>query len=221
MSSFQRLIAIPQEEYSSMMNVQKQELNPLSQQMQNLDQQIKQGENSSDPYRQLVLQSNALDRMIHLKEQMRESVSISTPKPYLNRAKALFRNMEAFLKFNDKGEIITNDDKTIPQSRIEDLVQHAVRDRRRNMTPTGWDYFLRLLKEHNIPKSLLNRPTLDEIEGIQAPVETKVIKTESKATPSRIPVLDRSISRVKQTPAKVRTQPPRDKKPDIEFLKEY
>lgn len=34
-----------------------------------------------------------------------------------------------------------------------DLVQHAVRDRRRNLTPMGWPEFRHLLQEHNVPKS--------------------------------------------------------------------
>ena len=43
------------------------------------------------------------------------------------------------------------------------MVQHAVRDRRRNITPTGWNDFIEVLHEHNFPKSMLNRETLDEL----------------------------------------------------------
>lgn len=210
MSSFQKLIAIPQEQYAAMMNMQKQQA-PLAQHMQSLQYRLKEEENPKDPYRQLVMQSDVFGQMLNLKEQMRDSISISTPKPYVNRAQALFRNIESFVKFNDKGEIITNDDRVIPHSRIEDLIQHAVRDRRRNIMPTGWNYFIRLLQEHNVPKSLLNRATLDELDGAAASVESKAIKLEP------------SMKIVKQKNSKlpIRAQPARKVKSEVDFLAKY
>ena len=61
-----------------------------------------------------------------------------------------------FLKFNERGEILGKDNKAIENSRVEDLIQHAVRDRRRLGTPTGWENFVQTLKAHNVPRSLLN-----------------------------------------------------------------
>lgn len=221
MNSFQRLIAIPREEYASLLNSQNQQ-GSLAQHMQGLEQRFKEEENVKDPYRQLVMQSDVLDQMINLKSQMRDSLAISTPKPYLNRAKALFRNMEAFLKFNDKGEIITNEDRVIPNSRIEDLIQHAVRDRRRNMTPTGWEYFLHLLREYNVPKTLLNRNTLDEIEGNNTTSnKLETIVKAVKQSPSLIPKIKTSKGTVSPATSLPRRISSRAKKVNTKFLQDY
>lgn len=220
MSSFQRLIAIPQEQYVTMMNIQKQG-GPLAQHMQSLEHRFKEEENPKDPYRQLVMQSDVLGQMLNLKEQMRDSISISTPKPYVNRAQALFRNIEAFVKFNDKGEIITNDDRVIPHSRIEDLIQHAVRDRRRNIMPVGWKYFIRLLQEHNVPKSLLNRATLDELEGATATSdEMRNIKLEPT---EKIIKQNPTFTKRKNIKSKIPTRIPplRKVKSSVDFLAKY
>lgn len=229
MNNFQRLVAIPQEQYVTMMETQKP-LNPLAQQMQVLEQRFQQNENTKDPYRQLVMQSDTLDKMMNLKEQMRNSISISSPKPYVNRAQALFRNLEAFIKFNERGELITDDDRVIPHSRIEDLVQHAVRDRRRNMTPTGWDYFAHILKHYNVPKSLLNRETLDELEEVQTR-STNLSSPNIKQRVSRLqkpkifaPKQEEEILLIpKREPhnSRARSQPDRKAKSNISFLKEY
>ena len=160
---FQRLVAIPQEEYvnlSNLRNVQQ----PITQYFQNLQKQHHDIEQVRDPYERLIKQSEVLDQMKDVKDRIRQSLTVSTPTPYQNRAKALFQSMESFLKFNERGELIDETGKVISSSRVEDLIQHAVRDRRRNMTPMGWNQFLDLLRKHNIPKSILNRYTLDEME---------------------------------------------------------
>jgi len=160
---FQRLVAIPQEEYVSLSNLRSVQ-QPMSQYFQNLQRQSHEIEQVRDPYERLIKQSEVLDQMKEVKDRIRQSLTVSTPKPYQNRAKALFQSMESFLKFNDRGELIDDTGKVISSSRVEDLIQHAVRDRRRNMTPMGWNQFLDLLRKHNIPKSILNRYTLDEME---------------------------------------------------------
>jgi cell division protein FtsL len=174
MTSFQRLIVIPQEEYSALMNMQNLR-EPLTQHYSQLQSQYESEEKENDPYRRLVMQSSTLDQMKQVKEQMRNSLTVSTPKPYQKRAQALYQTVENFLKFNDKGEIYTDDGNVIPGSRLEDLIQHAVRDRRRNMTPTGWTEFIMLLHSHNVPKSFLNRDTLDEMDKVtRAPATVEV-----------------------------------------------
>ena len=77
-----------------------------------------------------------------------------------------------------KGEIYSDTGDLVPGSRLEDLIQHAVRDRRRNIMPKGWSEFLRILRDHNVPKFMLNRNTLDEMEEIVSP--TRVIKQEAQ-----------------------------------------
>ena len=190
---FQRMIAIPQEEYVSM-NALQHVKQPLEQQFHQLNRQFTEAEKIQDPYRRLMFQGEALDEMKELKEKMRYNVQVSTPKPYINRAKALFQNVESFLQFNEKGEMLDKNNHVFSQSRIEDLIQHAVRDRRRNMTPTGWSSFLTLLHEHNVPKSLLNRQTLDELENLGQ----QTSKTEFKKPSTILRKRSRSDMRIKK-----------------------
>ena len=174
---FQRLIAIPQEEYMQLTRVQ-QVRQPVTQQFYNLERQYNEQARIDNPYQRLMLQSETLDEMKDLKERMRQDITSSTPKPYQKRASALFQSMEPFLKFNERGEIYNASEQLIPQSRLEDLVQHAVRDRRRNLTPKGWDEFRHLLKSHNVPKFMLNRDTLEELD------KEEMIKKEVSSTPT-------------------------------------
>ena len=160
---FQRLVAIPQEEYMQLKTVQ-QARQPLTQQFYNMQKQYSEGEHITEPYKRLVHQAKALDEMKELKEKMRQDIVASTPKPYRTRAKVLFQSLEPFVRFNERGEIYGDDNQLIGHSRLEDLVQHAVRDRRRNIKPEGWTEFLRLLQKHNVPRFTLNRDTLDEIK---------------------------------------------------------
>ena len=222
MSSFQRMIAIPQEEYlalSSLQNVRE----PLAQHFQNLEKRYAVEETERDPYRRLMLQGNTLDQLKQVKSQMRNSLTVSTPKPYQSRAKALFDTLESFIKFNEKGEIYSDDGTLIPGSRLEDLIQHAVRDRRRNLTPTGWSDFLTVLHDHNVPKSILNRNTLDELEGKVTPIPTLTIKPAIKKEPTS-PSKQRKRSKIP-----TRIPPPRETKPhptafgptNLRFLKDF
>lgn len=163
MSQFQRMIAIPQEEYLQLSSVQNVK-QPLTQQFYNLESQYDKDATIGDPYKRLILQSGGLEEMKQLKDKMRHYITVSTPKPYRSRAQALLENISSFIRFNERGEIYDKENNVIENTRLEDLIQHAVRDRRRNMSPTGWPHFLSLLREHNVPKSILNRDTLDEME---------------------------------------------------------
>jgi hypothetical protein len=69
--------------------------------------------------------------------------------------------------------------------------------RRQDYVPPGWEYFLTLLKKHNIPKFALNHETLKEIDfGIKAVPPSKVpaLKTrikkeiDSNIKPSKLPL---------------------------------
>ena len=92
MNTFDRLVAIPQEEYlalTSMQNVKE----PLAQHLYNLESRYQSEANIRDPYRRLMLQSNTLDHMKQVKEHLRNSLVISTPKPYQSSANALFQTI--------------------------------------------------------------------------------------------------------------------------------
>ena len=121
------MIAIPQEEYLSMSAVQNAK-QPLTQQFYGVEKQFNDAEHIKDPYRRLYFQGEALDEMKQLKERMRDSLTVSTPKPYVNRAQSLFKSVEPFLRYNERGELIDEKNQVVANSCVEDLIQHAVRD---------------------------------------------------------------------------------------------
>ena len=221
MTHFQRMIAIPQEEYLTLSSVQNAR-QPLIQRFYNLENRYNEDENIRDPYKRLVLQSETLEEMKRMKDQMRNYLSVSIPKPYQNRAQALFRSIESFLRFNDRGEMIDKDNNIIDDSRVEDLIQHAVRDRRRNMTPAGWKQFVSLLQEHNIPKSILNRQTLDEMDNRATPNTKYVTIKKEEDDGVKAAHQSRKRKRSKSTPKYARRRPPpRQAKPKTDFLSRY
>lgn len=163
MSRFRQMVVIPQEEYVQLKSSQNTK-QPLSQLYQDTLKEYNENANIIDPYKRLITQSENLEELKSLKDQMRNYLSVVTPKPYRHRAQSLLQSIEPYVKFNDRGEILDDNNQVIENSRIDDLIQHAVRDRRRNITPRAWNYFVSILKKHNIPKTILNRNTLDEIE---------------------------------------------------------
>lgn len=193
MTSYSRMVVIPQEEYVQMTSMQ-QIRQPLTEQVYQTERDYEQNLQIKDPHRSLLLQSETIERLKGLKDQMRHYLNISTPRPYRSRAESLFQSLEPHLNVNEKGEIIKDDNSVIASSRYEDLIQHAVRDRRRNFIPTGWDYFVNLLKKHNVPKASLNRETLDELEKpMSLTPKQQVKKSPTSQKPSRIPTPKRWI----------------------------
>lgn len=221
MSSFERMIAIPQEEYLALSSLQTVR-EPLAQRFYDLENRYNSEEKERDPYRRMIMQSNTLDQIKQVKEQMRNSLAVATPKPYQNRAKALFQSVEHYMKFNEKGEIYSpQDGNLIPGSHLEDLIQHAVRDRRRNLTPKGWTDFVTVLRDHNVPKSILNRNTLDEMDEQPTPSPTGMQEVREPLPESQPGTSQGSSTQIrgrkKTKPS--RLQPPRQVKPELSQLK--
>ena len=160
---FQRMMVIPQEEYLQLSAVQAAR-KPMVQQMHQLTSEYEEQGQITDPYRRLIYQSETLDAMKALKEKMRDEIVLATPKAFQSRTRSLFQHLEPVLKLTERGEMYDKANTVIPNSRIEDLIQYAVRDRRRNYEPTGWRSFLELLRDNNIPKYMLNRNTLEELD---------------------------------------------------------
>ena len=180
---FSQLVAIPWHEYAQLTAVQNAR-QPITEHFYKLEDEYQRNALITDPQRSIALQSQTIEHMKNLKDQMRNHLSITTPKPYRSRADSLLQSLSSQLKVNETGELVKDDGTAIPSSRFEDLIQHAVRDRRRKFTPEGWDYFLHLLKLHNVPRSLLNRETLDELTkvGTSSPTTESAIKKKSHIT---------------------------------------
>lgn len=219
MTSFQRMIAIPQEEYLQLSSIQSVR-QPLTQQFYNLESQYNKEAQIVDPHKRLISQSNTLEEMKQLKDQMRHYITVSTPKPYRSRAHALLENVSSFLQYNERGEILDKENKIVENSRLEDLIQHAVRDRRRNISPVGWKYFLSLLREHNIPKSILNRDTIEEMEDSNNVVKQSSVKSEPSETHVKV-IKGRRLKNEKPTGRLKSSRIPRPSRKYLEFLQSY
>ena len=86
---------------------------------------------------------------------------------------------------NEKGEIL-DENNSVEGSNNSDLVQHAVRDRRRQIT--GWQTFLTRIKDSNVSKMVMNCDTLEEMRktiikmsDIKSSSPKTFIKTSSKS----------------------------------------
>lgn len=206
MSRYQRMVVIPESEYLQLTTLQ-QVKQPFAQKFHQVNQEYENAASITDPYARLAVRSETLKEMKGLHDQMKDYLSISTPKPYRSRAERLFSVLEPHLKWNERGELmdrLTN--VPINNSQVSDLIQHAVRDRRRNISPTGWDYFLERLREHNVPQMLLNMPTLNELKK-PPPAEPTPAKVK------RGPMIKRQLKRrrSKAAPAEVRVVPKRQR----------
>ena len=188
MSRFERMIVIPEHEYNQLLASKSVEntnvdhvttiREPLYNQFVNADEERKAAARIADPHKKLLRQSEALNEMIRLKEDMRDNMSQVIPKRYVSRAKQLFGTIEPFIHLNSRGEILDDDNSPIMGSRIEDLVQYAIREQRKKQEPVGWNYFVTQLNKYNVPKTPLNAATIDDLEHFKQMPITKSVKKE-------------------------------------------
>lgn len=195
-SRYQRMVAIPEQEYYQSKNMQ-QVMHPLQSEMSSLMADYGQQSTIKDPHRKIHLQAETLDQMVKLKDDLRQSVKDATPRPYQSRADGLMSFVSDRMEFNKKGELTDIAGNIIENTNIIDLIQHAVRDRRRNITPPGWEYFLDKLKEINAPRMLLNYETLEEMSG--SPSKQKLSDSRSSKRKVQESLFEFSKSNVMKT----------------------
>lgn len=162
-SRFERMVAIPEQHYNYLKNLQ-QTNHPTQTLFSSLTNDYSRQGQIQDPYVRIQRQGETLDAMKKLKDDMRQRIIQSTPKPYQSRADNLLQYVEGHIPFNERGEMLDANELPIDGSNITDLIQHAVRDRRRNIQPKGWQFFKDRLQGLNVPHSLLNYDTLDEMK---------------------------------------------------------
>lgn len=177
LSRFERMIAIPEDEYQHLKSLQQ--LNdPLQNKFLSLSNEYKKQGLISDPYVRVQRQSETLNQMINVKDDLKRRLLEATPKPYQSRAQSLFQFVANKLSMNEKGELLNADGSILSGSNIGDLIQHSVRDRRRNIVPAGWQTFLDILRDNNVPRMILNYDTLDEMNALTSK-KTPIIKKEN------------------------------------------
>ena len=183
MSRFQRMVVIPESEYNQLhfnkqFSTEKDIEKPLVQQFRSTSKQYEEEKAIPDDFTRLLNQGRTLERLKDIKNELRQHMDLGTPKQYRGRANALYSAIQSHIKLSDKGELIDMDDHIIPNSHISDLIQYAVRDKRRKFQPIGWSEFVQQLHDMNAPKSPLNAETIEEIKQLKFPS----IKTHSPRT---------------------------------------
>ena len=92
------------------------------------------------------------------KEDLEDDLAITLPTSLRSKGQHLYQKLKGTLQWNDKGEILTEDNRPISGSHITDLINMAIRTQRKiRKLPTGWGYFNQKLREANIPERLLGR----------------------------------------------------------------
>ena len=147
--------------------------------------------------------------MVKVKDELRKRLIESTPKPYQSRAQSLFQFIENKMALNEKGEMTDNDGAIIHGSNIADLVQHAVRDRRRNILPTGWSHFINILRDSNAPRMIMIYETLQELHtskgattSVAPPFKFTATKPQRKRIKLKRELMEDTSKPVKSTRAK-------------------
>lgn len=185
MTNFSKMVAIPIEEYEQLKSSQISS-DPLDQRMKQYESEYRQHENIPLPDIQQKQQSKTLHHMLTLAEQIKDRALASTPSTYRRRAQNLFDFINPFIKWNEKGEIMNAFGSPISGSHIEDLVQYAVRDKRRsNINPVGWEFFLQELKEHNVPKMSLGADTIVELDRLRPSADPVIFPLSNASSKKR------------------------------------
>ena len=211
MQRFQKMVTIPEDEYTLLRSMQ-QVGDPLQKHFQTLSSEYSKQESLKDPHDRVLRQGETLNEMIKTKDKLRRRLHELTPKPYQHRASSLFDHMKEKMPISEKGEIYSKDGDVIEGSNIADLVQHAVRDRRRKYTPMGWKLFLTHLQDSNAPKMVMNYDTLEELK----PTLSTTMTTPSPASPKR-----KSRSRTPRETVNSRKEAKVKREPKLTPLKGY
>ena len=177
---FQRMYAIPEDEYQHLKSLQ-QTRDPMEKKFIDLSNQYKQQDTIPSVTKRVQLQGETLHEIMNVKDELKNRLIAATPKLYQSRASSLFQFIGNKVRVNDKGELQSSDGSVIAGSNIGDLIQHAVRDRRRNIIPPGWEQFVKILRDNNVPQMILNYDTLEEMKP-------SLKSSLSASTPSKIPI---------------------------------
>ena len=162
--------------YRKMMLVTPDEYNRMKQ-PDTIDKSIDENKHLPDDQREKMDQLAISE---HRKKQAQVEPSLvpdnliqGLPRNAQSRARGLigFLKDTRRVEWNDRGEIRPKDGNFITGSNIIDLIQHSVRDSRRQISPRGWNEFFDQIKKSNVPRSLLGNATLYELnpEGRPAP----------------------------------------------------
>lgn len=148
---------------------------PLSRKLSQLDEEMREVLERSDvgQYTKATLYHDILSKYLNVKQQMLQPTPIPIveqekvqhkpisidlfPKQFQTRARHLLQHIEKepTLGWNDKGEVLVRG-QPITNSHVVDIVSDLVNPKRKYSTsPEGIDGVVRLLRESNVPMSLI------------------------------------------------------------------
>ncbi len=191
---FERMVAIPEDEYQHLRSL-RQTTDPVQNKFLSLSSDYKKQSFIPDPQIRIQQQSETLNEMVKIKNELKKRVLEATPKPYQSRAQSLFQFLIDKIGINEKGEMKDKEGNVIGGSNVGDLIQHAVRDRRRNIIPVGWKEFLNVLRENNAPQMILNYNTLDEMKPETSKSSSSLSARSSLPTIKEEPDVEKNLSK--------------------------
>lgn len=153
------------------------ENSPLSRKLSQLDEEMRQVLEQTDvgEYTKATLYRDILSKYLNVKHQMQQPTPIPIveqsienvphrpisldlfPKHFQTRAQHLLQHIEKepTLGWNDRGEVLVRG-QPIANSHVVDIVNDLVKPKRKNNTsPKGIDGVVHVLRESNVPMSLI------------------------------------------------------------------
>ena len=92
------------------------------------------------------------------KEDLEDDLAITLPPSLRSKGQHLYQKLKGTVQWNDKAEILIEDNRPISGLHIPHYTNTAIRTQRKiRKLPTGWGYFNQKLREANIPERLLSR----------------------------------------------------------------
>ena len=119
-----------------------------------VDDSLQQQEKSSEEVPPICLEhtENPSEKQLSVKEDV-ERINALFPRTLQGRVRAILTYILPHITWNQKGEVIISGEK-IPNSNIVDLIKVQLKDYR-DFSPIGVEKFDILLKDVNVPLSLL------------------------------------------------------------------
>ena len=72
------------------------------------------------------------------KEDLEDDLAITLPPSLRSKGQHLYQKLKGTVQWNDKGEILTEDNRPISGSHITDLINTAIRTQRKNKKTPNW-----------------------------------------------------------------------------------
>lgn len=189
MNPFREMILLPVEVYKKMRNniLVQNDATPLQKELF----EIKQQHNNLAPDQRMLLESEVISKHTsHRVPIAEETANVESKqgnfsiikdsiggfaKSHKNRAIQLYNflesTFESFPKWNEKGELLNENNVAYPGTNIVDLINFVTATKLRKNEPNGMDTFIELLISSNAPNYLLSTKGLEYMSNYKQVAE--------------------------------------------------